>query len=284
MKKRRISTWGALLFLFALGSFSFQMGFLFLQANFQVEYIDNRIFYIINMLCVLCLGVAIYLLLALTGKWKWMMGSLFAILLVVNGVLLVGSNQMVKHTLSLAPNYKHILSIKQNLDNGEAQYYRSYYGILARPKEKLAEEPTGRLKVDWLENDVAVVTYKTANQTIQQFIGTYGDRGDGSSYYEVGSVIRGIWQGENVEVVTDQEGITVIDHDQQELFEWEQIRQYGTLAIVLMESNEAAWTISLNENFQMDSSGSGPPSGGIQLYKATMKENKPIPLTYKGTN
>src|SRR5690625_6034463 len=75
---------------------------------------------------------------------------------------------MVKHTLSLATNYKHILSIKQNLDNGEAQYYRSYCGILARPKEKLAEEPTGRLKVDWLENDVAVVTYKTANQTIQQ--------------------------------------------------------------------------------------------------------------------
>src|SRR5690625_6020483 len=75
------------------------------------------------MLCVLCLGVAIYLLLALTGKWKWMMGSLFAILLVVNGVLLVGSNQMVKHTISLAPDYKHILSIKQNLDDNEAQYY-----------------------------------------------------------------------------------------------------------------------------------------------------------------
>src|SRR5690625_4311861 len=111
MKKRRISTWGALLFLFALGSFSFQMGFLFLQANFQVEYIDNRIFYIINMICVLCLGVAIYLLLALTGKWKWMMGSLFAILLVVNGVLLVGSNQMVKHTLdrkSTHLNSRHV--------------------------------------------------------------------------------------------------------------------------------------------------------------------------------
>src|SRR5690625_480796 len=104
MKKRRISTWGALLFLFALGSFSFQMGFLFLQANFQVEYIDNRIFYIINMLCVLCLGVAIYLLLALTGKWKWMMGSLFAILVVVDGVIHGRRYQMIKYILILAPN------------------------------------------------------------------------------------------------------------------------------------------------------------------------------------
>src|SRR5690625_7848064 len=103
MKKRRISTWGALLFLFALGSFSFQMGFLFLQANFQVEYIDNRIFYIINMICVLCLGVAIYLLLALTGKWRWMMGSLFAIWRVVNGGLLVGSYQLVQNRMGHRP-------------------------------------------------------------------------------------------------------------------------------------------------------------------------------------
>src|SRR5690625_2402759 len=217
--KKSISIWGALLLLCALGSFSFQMGFLFLQENFQVEYIDNRIFYIVNMVCVLCLGVAIYLLLSLTDKWKWLIGSLFASLLVVNGVLLVGSNQMVKHTISLAPDYKHILSIKQNLDDNEAQYYRSYYGILARPKEKLADEPAGELTVDWLEDDVAVVTYQTANETMQQFIGTYGDRGDGGSYYEGGSVIRGEWEGENVEVGTELEGVRDSDHAQQELFE-----------------------------------------------------------------
>src|SRR5690625_6861055 len=107
------------------------MGFLYLQANFQVEYIDNRIFYIINMICVLCLGVAIYLLLALTGKWKWMMGSLFAILLIVNGVLLVGSNQMVKHALSLATTCKQILLIKKNMVNRKV-YYSRYFTVVRR--------------------------------------------------------------------------------------------------------------------------------------------------------
>lgn len=51
-----------------------------------------------------------------------------------------------------------------------------------------------------------------------------------------------------------------------------------------MKDDEAVWTISLNENFKVDSAASTPPSGNISLYKATMKENKPITLQFKTSN
>lgn len=47
--------------------------------------------------------------------------------------------------------------------------------------------------VEWLAYDVDAVTYKTKDNTIQWFIGTYGDQGSGISYYYVGAEINGKW-------------------------------------------------------------------------------------------
>ncbi len=151
-------------------------------------------------------------------------------------------------------------------------------------KKKLPYQTNGKMKVEWLANDVAAVTYKTADHKTQQFIGTYGDRGSGRSYYYVGAEIHGKWEGGNAEVISDQEGITVTQNGETELFDWDHIQQFGTLAVVLMKDDEAVWTISLNENFKVDSAASTPPSGNISLYKATMKENKPITLQFKTSN
>jgi hypothetical protein len=135
--------------------------------------------------------------------------------------------------------------------------------------------------VEWLADDVAVLTYQTADGTIQQFIGTYGDRKDGMSYYYVGAEIHGDWQGDHVEVTSSPEGITVTENNQTELFPWENIHQFGTLAIILKKDNEAVWTIALMENFEVHSDASKPTVGNISLYKATMEENQPIMLNYK---
>ncbi|WP_240455723.1 hypothetical protein [Virgibacillus sp. Bac332] len=59
---------------------------------------------------------------------------------------------------------------------------------------------------------------------------------------------------------------------------------FGTLAVVLKKNNEAAWTISLNENFEVDSAASQSNVGNIRLYKATLEENQPITLHYKSSN
>lgn len=275
---------GWILFFLMIGFFCLQIGYLFIHARFQVEYIDNRLFYIVNILCVICLSLAVPLLLKLTKNSKRISASIAGLFVVVQVILLVTSNQEIKNITSVSPDLKHVLSIKENTGTGEAVYYRSHYGILARPQERLPDQTNGEFKVKWLADDVTAVTYKTVDNTIQQYIGTYGDRADGTSYYYVAAEIHGTWQGNNVEVISDTEGISVTDNGKTELFEWDNIHQFGTLAIVLKRNNEAAWTLSLNKDFELQSTASEPTAGSISLYEATMEENQPITLHYEKSN
>ncbi|MGX9931575.1 hypothetical protein ACW0KB_10055 [Virgibacillus salarius] len=238
----------------------------------------------INIVCVACLFLANILLLRITKRFKIIGSSIIFLFIAVHVVLLVDSNKQVNNITSVSPDFKHVLSIKKNVESGSAVYYRSYFGILARPKDSLPAEIVGDFKVDWLAKDIAAVTYKTADNSIQQFIATYGDRGDGTSYYYVGAQIHGNWQGDNIKVVSNQEGISVTQANQTELFTWDTIEQFGTLAVVLKKNNEAAWTISLNENFEVDSAASQSNVGNIRLYKAILEENQPITLHYKSSN
>ncbi|HBI02670.1 MAG TPA: hypothetical protein DDY49_01400 [Paenibacillaceae bacterium] len=83
---------------------------------------------------------------------------------------------------------------------------------------------------------------------------------------------------------TSSEGITVTENGQKELFSWDNIQQYGTLAIVLKKNNETRWTISLNENFVVQADVSKPKKGNISLYKVTMDQNQPVILQYVASN
>ncbi|WP_405099134.1 hypothetical protein [Oceanobacillus sp. FSL H7-0719] len=274
-KRNQVIGW--VLLFFAIGFFCIQIGYFFVHARFQAEYVDNRLFYIINILCVLFLLAAILLLLKLTKKYIIIAASILGIVIISNLVLLFAGNQQINNITSISPDKKHILSIKENMETNEVVYYRSYYGILARPKDVIPQETNGDFKVEWLAKDIAAVTYKTKDHSIQQYIGTYGDRG-GGSYYYVGAEMHGLWQGDSVEVLNNQEGITITENGETELFEWENIHQFGTLAIVLKKNNEAAWTIALNENFEVNSGGIESNVGNISLYKATMEENQPVIL------
>ncbi|MGE8205896.1 hypothetical protein ACQKP0_15180 [Heyndrickxia sp. NPDC080065] len=276
--------WGWALFLFTIVFFSVQMGFLFLHSRYNVEYSDNRIFYMINIFIVICLSIAVLLLVTLTKMWKWFGACIIVIFTIVNIVLLFKSNHQIKNIVRISPDFKHVLSIKENTKTGEAIYYRTYYGILARPKESLPYKTVGAFKVKWLAKDISAVTYKASDHSIHQYIGTYGDRGGRHSYYYVGAELHGQWRSENAEVISNTEGITVVNNGEVEKFDWENIVQFGTLAVVLMKNNQAVWTISLNENFEVHSAASMPPSGEISLYKATMENNEPITLHYVASN
>ncbi len=275
---------GWALFVISISIFTFQMGYLFISKKYQVEYIDDRLFYIINIFCILFLTLAIPLLINLKKRMKFIGAGIVFIFIMVHIFLLVSSNQAVKNITSISPNWKHVLSIKENVENGAAVYYRDYYGILARPKERLPFDTKGEFQVEWLANDIAAVTYEAKDDTIQQFIGTYGDRGSGISYYYVAAEIHGRWQGENIQLISDTEGISVIEDGETELFEWENIQQFGTLAVVLKRDNEAVWTISLNENFEVHSDAPESTVGNIRIYEATMEKNEPITLEYSGSN
>lgn len=274
---------GWIFFILAIGFFCLQMGYLFLHKRLQVEYSDNRLFYVVNILCVILTALAIYLLLQFTKKWKWIGLGVVVLFIILHVGLLIDSNQQIKNIVSLSLDWKHVLSIKEDTNTGEAVVYRTYFAILARPKEKLPYAATEQFKVDWLAKDVAAVTYKAKDESIHQYIGTYGDRGGGGRYYYVGSSIYGNWKANNMEVISNQEGITVIANRKMEKFDWDHIVQFGTLAVVLTADHQAVWTISLNENFEVHSSSAVPPTGEITLYKATMEKTEPTILYYKSS-
>ncbi|MGE7185406.1 hypothetical protein ACQKKK_15800 [Peribacillus sp. NPDC006672] len=70
---------------------------------------------------------------------------------------------------------------------------------------------------------------------------------------------------------SNTDGITVIDSGKMEIFDWEIIVQFATLAIVFVRENQAVWTISLKESFVVHSEAGLPQSGEISLYEAKRK-------------
>ena len=284
MKQRKskfIKIVGWVLFMLAIVFFCLQMGYFLLHEKFQVEYVDHRLFYIINMLCVVFLALAVLFLFRISIIWNLLIAASAIAWIAVNGWLLVLNNKEIKNITSLSPDYKHVFSVKENPKTGEAVFYKSYFDILARPKEKLPYKIKGNFKVKWLAGDIAAMTYQARGHSIHQFIGTYGDRSNGTEYYYVGPEIQGQWHGKNAEVVNNTKGITVIHNGKTEKFDWKHVVQFGTLAVVLTKQNEAVWTISLNKNFVVHASSSAPMTGQISLYQATMKDNKPIVLHYQ---
>lgn len=273
---------GWLLFLLAIGLFFVQMGYLLLHDQLQMEYVDNRLFYILNILIVVCLYAAIIMLFTFRRNFHIIGASLVSLFIVLNVFLLNESNKEIKNIVSISPNFTHIFSIKESQQLGEAVYYRSYYRIVSRPKERLPSPITGGYDVQWLTNDVAVFTYETTGDKKQAFVGTYGDRNGGIAYYYVDAEIQGIWENEDVSVVSNPDGIQVIENGNTTVYDWEQIHQFGTLAIVLEKEQEADWVIALSEDFKLRSEETGnSPAGSIILYKVGMENKEVETLNYK---
>ncbi|MEW8986511.1 MAG: hypothetical protein AB2401_05830, partial [Bacillus sp. (in: firmicutes)] len=177
----------------------------------------------------------------------------------------------------------HVLSIKVDPESRKAVYYRTYFGVFARAKETLPYETTGPFTIEWLAKDIGAVTYESTDQRIHQYIATYGDRGDGSSYSYVGPSIQGTWRAKNVQVDCLTSGITITEKGNSKSYDWKEIVQFGTLAIVLTDHYQAEWTIALGDNFKVNSAANTPPTGEIVLFKAELNNSKPITLRNSNT-
>ncbi|CAN7546670.1 hypothetical protein [Rossellomorea sp. LjRoot5] len=271
---------GRMLFVLSIVLFIFQMGYLFLHATYELEYIDNRLFYAINILIVAGMAASILLLFSIPKTWKIISYVIVGILILLQGGLILNHSQQTKQIVSFSPDMKNQFVLKENRKTGEAVYYRTYYRLFARPKEVLPYETQGKFKLKWLENDIAALTYQAADKSIHQYIGTYGARDSGISYTYVGPTIQGQWEGNGARIESRPDGISVNYNGKSGEYSWDNVVQFGTIAIVLMHNGEAEWTIGLNENFQSHSNDPKPPAGDITLYQVTMKSVRPIRLTY----
>ncbi len=273
MGKRKIVA-GWMLFMIAIGLFCLQMGYFYLHSKFLIEYSDNRLFYMINIAIAIFLSLALIVLINI-NRWGKIIGSSILLLFIILNAIMI-FNHPINHVVSVSPDFKHVFVVKENM--GKANYYRTYYGIFSRQKETLPYKTLGDHKVEWLTNDVAAMTYRAMDDSLHQYIGTYGDRGNGISYYYVGSALHGEWKGDTSNIQTHTEGITVEVNGEKETYSWDHVVQFGTLAVVLVEDDQAKWTIALNDDFKIDPSLGIGVAGTVGLYKVSMEDNEILTL------
>lgn len=116
---------GWLFFFIAIGFFCVQMGFFFLQSRYEVEYVDNRLFYLMNISIVIFMVLSIIFLLTLTKMWKMVIASITVVLILNQVSLLINHNSRTKHIVSLSTDLRHVLVIKENRETGQATYFAS---------------------------------------------------------------------------------------------------------------------------------------------------------------
>src|SRR5690625_849311 len=112
-KQRRFIGW--FLFLFGVGIFCLQSGFLFLHEKYHIEYVDQRLFYMLNIICVICLFLGCYLSFKITKRVKQISMTIVIIFVLLHVGLLIDSHRKVKHVIRSSPDFNHVLIIKENV-------------------------------------------------------------------------------------------------------------------------------------------------------------------------
>jgi hypothetical protein len=82
-------------------------------------------------------------------------------------------------------------------------------------------------------------------------------------------------------VSQNQSKIPIKENGEKEIFPWENIEQFGTLAISLKGNNGVVWSIALIETFEIHADASKPTDGNITLYKASLQNSEPFLLDPK---
>ncbi|MCU6732894.1 hypothetical protein [Diplocloster agilis] len=185
--------------------------------------------------------------------------------------------------VSFSPDYKHLLVLKGEEESGQIFEYRTRFYLFARKQQQFSYTVKNDMKLQWLADDVCAVTYESTDQQVHQYIATYGDRGNGISYYQVGAVIQGKWTmgDKNTAgwfMTANKDGITVGNAGFQETYAYGDCVQFGTLALALCNNGLPRYNIILNEDCSLSDSGLISRGGTVTLCQVSMDRTAPIEM------
>lgn len=199
-----------------------------------------------------------------------------------------------KSIVSFSRDFSNELVLKIDKDTGAIKLYKNAkLFIFAKENEQFDHEVTGKIKKQWIENDICGITYKDKNNRLREYVVTYGDRGDGISYYYVTNSLLGNWQvfttkGKPTQMLVDSKGIKITKDGKSELFEYDKCKQYGTIALVLYKNEVPKYVIGLDKNCKIDDKTNIiKKDGTITLAEVSMDKTKLESLycmTYKNAN
>lgn len=288
--KKRIGVISIIIFVFAL---ILQIVYLIIFKRHNYEYVIDALEYIINQIMILSATSSIILLLK-KKKINIIIYFMAVIFTIANIAFLCNNGLKNKSVVSFSKDFSNELILKINNDTGSIKLYRNAkLFIFAKENEQFDYELKGRIKKQRIENDICGITYKDKNNKLREFVVTYGDRGDGISYYYVANALLGNWQvftrnGKPTQMLVDSNGIKITKDDKSEIFEYNECKQYGTIALVLYKNEVPKYVIGLDKNCEIDNKTNIiKKDGTITLAEISMDKTKLESLycmTYKNAN
>ncbi len=288
--KKRIGVISIIIFVFAL---ILQIVYLIIFKRHNYEYVIDALEYIINQIMILSATSSIILLLK-KKKINIIIYFMAVIFTIANIAFLCNNGLKNKSVVSFSKDFSNELILKINNDTGSIKLYRNAkLFIFAKENEQFDYELKGRIKKQWIENDICGITYKDKNNKLREFVVTYGDRGDGVSYYYVANALLGNWQvftrnGKPTQMLVDSNGIKITKDGKSEIFEYNECKQYGTIALVLYKNEVPRYVIGLDKNCEIDNKTNIiKKDGTITLAEISMDKTKLESLycmTYKNAN
>lgn len=264
-------------------SFIIQSVYLFVMKIKGYEYIVDSIFYFLNEILIISIFMMLIDCFKKKNITKIIICIIFIVLTIINIIFMYNNTFNTKYKISFSRDFSNQIVLKQNKDTGEVTYYRDFKFILfTKAKESFSNEAIGEIKMKWLTNDICSITYKNNNEMLEEFVATFGDRGNGKSYYYVYNSLLGEWQvftqyGVPTKLIANSKGITIIKDKETDFFEYSECKQFGTIALVLYKNQVPKYVIALNEDCKITNTYI-EKDGTITLYEISMKKTKPEKL------
>jgi len=152
--------------------------------------------------------------------------------------------------IKLSPDKNYTLILAEEQESNELSVYRRYYYFFKKERKQLPIIKDSLTKIQWIQEDICAVTGFDANNKQVIHIETFGDRGNGISYTDPYSGMRGNWTDElgRIRLTIDKEIMLQTDEESL-IYTTEECTRYGTIALSL--GKDADWILSMNTDCQL---------------------------------
>ncbi|MGL5313588.1 MAG: hypothetical protein ACRC92_10095 [Peptostreptococcaceae bacterium] len=278
MKNKKIKV---LLFLLEIVIITFQLFTAFIAKYKDYYLLYDWIFYLLNYVII----VIPFVIFHKYKKYSQLRILLAIFLVALNTIYFykLGTNKLI---VSQSPNKNHELILKEykNINTETIRLKRKFliYGKKVSIMDTSLYYKTfleGNYKIDWLSDDIAVVTYISNERfEINQDIFPFRDTGSISYYYVLAS-ITGKWtdKSDNSNYLIQNKGeLTYSKNGDIYNYTSEDITQYGILAIMVNGNDtKPSFTVILNSDCEIENSGLIKDGGTITIMETDVLKSQP---------
>lgn len=245
-----------------------QLGYFAVLKRFGFEYIHSMNQIIFNLIILCCFFLNYCLIKKKNIKIQYVLiGCLGVIIISIFGLHYFQKTEKIS---SFSSNLKNRAVLKYDDDQHRLDIYHYTYLCFARKSDTVATEING-YQGKWLTNDCYVFTYGNEENQRKVNVSTFGDRGDGISYFNIFPTLQGEWfnknNGETKTYLKESAGqLTLKIKNKTQYFDASETKQNGTIALTLFKDEEAQYIIVLDENCILNDDNLLDKNGTIQVY------------------